>query len=86
MVLTCLTLAVFSHYTYTMKAREVERKIRQAGGVHVRTRGSHKRFEVTTAGITASTAVPQHPRDIPTGTLHKIQSDLAPALGKRWLL
>jgi len=70
-----------------MRARDVERRIRKAGGVHTRTVGSHKRFEVTAAdGVTVSTAVPQHPGDIPQGTLYKIQSDLAPALGKRWLL
>ena len=41
---------------------------------------------VTVGGVTASTAVPQHPGDIPTGTLRKIESDLAPALGRRWLV
>jgi predicted RNA binding protein YcfA (HicA-like mRNA interferase family) len=69
-----------------MKAREVNRRIEAKGGQHVRTVGSHKRYRVTVGGITASTAVPQHPGDIPTGTLRKIESDLAPALGRRWLL
>jgi len=69
-----------------MRAREVNRKIERAGGVHTRTVGSHKRYEVTVKGVTASTSVPQHPGDIPTGTLYKIQKDLAPALGRKWLL
>lgn len=68
-----------------MKAREVEKAIRSHGGEHVRTVGSHKRFRVTSNGVTASTAVPQHPGDLPTGTLAKIDRDLAPALGKGWL-
>jgi predicted RNA binding protein YcfA (HicA-like mRNA interferase family) len=69
-----------------MRAREVNRIIEAKGGQHVRTVGSHKRYRVTVAGVTASTAVPQHPGDIPTGTLRKIESDLAPALGRKWLL
>jgi len=69
-----------------MKAREVNWRIEAKGGQHVRTVGSHKRYRVTAGGITASTAVPQLPGDIPTGTLRKIESDLAPALGRRRLL
>lgn len=68
-----------------MRARDVERIIRSHDGQHVRTVGSHKRYRVTVNGVTASTAVPQHPGDIPTGTLRKIDADLAPALGKGWL-
>lgn len=81
-----LTLVVFRPYTYTMRAREVNRKIERLGGEHVRTVGSHKRYRVTGNGVTVSTSVPQHPGDIPTGTLHAIQRDLAPALGRKWLL
>jgi predicted RNA binding protein YcfA (HicA-like mRNA interferase family) len=68
----------------------VNRKIERLGGVHVRTVGSHRRYRVTytrpdgTPG-TVSTAVAQHPGDIPTGTLRKIERDLAPALGESWL-
>lgn len=69
-----------------MRAREVNRKIENLGGVHVRTVGSHKRYRVERNGVTASTAVPQHPGDIPKGTMRKIQADLQPALGKGWLL
>lgn len=69
-----------------MRAREVNRKIEKLGGVHTRTVGSHKRYEVTANGVTASTSVAQHPGDVPTGTLYKIQKDLATALGRTWLL
>ncbi|TXJ05356.1 MAG: addiction module toxin, HicA family [Aeromicrobium sp.] len=69
-----------------MRAKEVNRIIERAGGVHVRTVGSHKRYKITVNGVSVSTAVPQHPGDIPTGTLRKIQQDLAPALGRKWLL
>jgi predicted RNA binding protein YcfA (HicA-like mRNA interferase family) len=68
-----------------VRARNVNRRIEKLGGVHVRTVGSHKRYRVTRGNVTASTAVPQHPGDIPTGTLHKIEKDLRPALGKGWL-
>lgn len=67
----------------------MERTILMRGGVHTRTVGSHKRFEVTVQvdgrTVKSSTSVPQHPGDIPTGTLFKIERDLAPALGRRWL-
>ena len=69
-----------------MRAREVNGIIEAKGGRHVRTVGSHKRYRVTVGGVTASTAVAQHPGDIPTGTLRKIESDLAPARGRRWLV
>ncbi len=69
-----------------MRAREVNRIIEAKGGQHVRTVGSHKRYRVTVNGVTSSTAVPQHPGDIPNGTLRKIESDLAPALGRKWLM
>jgi len=68
-----------------VNAREVERIIRRLGGVHVRTVGSHKRFEVRRGELKAAAAVPQHPGDIPPGTLGKIERDLAPVLGKGWL-
>lgn len=68
-----------------MRARELNRLIESLGGEHIRTVGSHRRYRVTKNGITVSTAVAQHPGDIPTGTLRKIERDLAPALGERWL-
>jgi predicted RNA binding protein YcfA (HicA-like mRNA interferase family) len=73
-----------------VRAREVNRAIERAGGEFVRQVGSHRRYRVTyhdTGGREArvETAVPQHPGDVPTGTLARIEADLAPALGKRWL-
>ena len=64
----------------------MNRAIEKAGGFHVRTVGSHKRYRIEIAGRSASTAVPQHPGDVPTGTLRKIELDLAPVLGRGWLL
>ena len=64
----------------------MNRIVEAKGGEHIRTVGSHKRYRVIRNGVTASTAVPQHPGDIPTGTLRKIERDLAPALGKGWLI
>ena len=67
----------------------MNRKIERPGGQHVRTVGSHRRYQVTdnrpdgTEG-TVSTAVAQHPGDIPTGTLRKIERDLGPAFGEGW--
>lgn len=66
-----------------MRARELNRIIERLGGVHTRTVGSHKRYQITINATTASTAVPQHPGDIPTGTLRKIQKDLESALGRK---
>ncbi|WP_322749830.1 MULTISPECIES: type II toxin-antitoxin system HicA family toxin [unclassified Frankia] len=73
-----------------MRAREVNRAIERAGGVFVRQVGSHRRYRATYLGTDghaarAETAVPQHPGDIPTGTLARIEADMAPAFGKRWL-
>lgn len=64
----------------------MNRRIEHLGGFVVRQVGSHRRYQVAKNGRIASTAVPQHPGDIPTGTLHKIQKDLAPVLGKGWLI
>jgi predicted RNA binding protein YcfA (HicA-like mRNA interferase family) len=73
-----------------MRAREVNRKILRAGGQMVLQIGSHRRFAVEyelpdgTTGK-AMTTVPQHPGDIPNGTLSAIEKDLAIALGKGWV-
>lgn len=69
--------------TKKCRLRRHQWKIERLGGVHVRTAGSHKRYEVERSGIKASTAVPQHPGDIPTGTLRKIEKDLEPVLGRK---
>jgi len=63
----------------------LNRIIERLGGVHVRTVGSHRRYKITRGDVTASTSVAQHPGDIPTGTLRKIERDLEPVLGRKWL-
>ena len=73
-----------------MRAREVNRAIERAGGTNLRQVGSHRRYRITKTGDdgierTAHTTVPQHPGDIPTGTLRSIERDLEPVLGKGWL-
>ena len=65
-----------------MKAREVNAKLEAAGAVVVRQRGSHRLYRLGDC----VTVVAQHAgRDIPTGTLRKIERDLEPCLGKGWL-
>ena len=86
MVFSRLTLDCLAIKHRIVRAREVNRAIEKLGGVHTRTVGSHKRYEVSLDGATASTAVPQHPGDIPKGTLDKIRRDLEPVLGRKWLL
>lgn len=73
-----------------MKAREVNRKIEKLGGHVIRTRGSHRYYEATKVladgnTIKALTSVAQHPGDIPTGTLAKIERDMQPVFGRGWL-
>lgn len=74
-----------------MRAREVNQRIEHLGGVMLRQRGSHRRYEAkgTLADgttITVHTTVAQHGSDdIPVGTLRKIEKDLEPAFGKGWL-
>lgn len=69
-----------------MKAREVNKRIADLGGRFVRQRGSHRRYTAfsTTVGE-CHTTVPQHPGDLPRGTLASIERDLAPVFGKGWL-
>jgi predicted RNA binding protein YcfA (HicA-like mRNA interferase family) len=68
-----------------VRAREVAQVIESKGGYFVRQTGSHARYRIDGETATASTAVPMHPGDIPTGTLAKIERDLAPVLGRKWL-
>jgi len=68
-----------------VRARDVNRRIERLGGVPVRQKGSHRRYRVTSNGITAFTTVAQHPGDMPIGTLAQIERDLAPVLGEKWL-
>ncbi len=59
------------------------RRIEQLGGVHVRTTGSHRIYR---AGQSTTTVAGNPGHDIATGTLHKIERDLAPEFGKGWLI
>jgi predicted RNA binding protein YcfA (HicA-like mRNA interferase family) len=68
-----------------VRAREVEKRILQAGGELVRQRGSHRLFVVTRGTEVARTTVPYHGGDVPKGTLRAIERDLEPLLGKGWL-
>ncbi len=73
-----------------MTAREVIRLIERKGGVLLRQRGSHRRYEarVTLADgteVTARTTVAQHAGDVRPGTLRAIERDLEPVFGKGWL-
>jgi predicted RNA binding protein YcfA (HicA-like mRNA interferase family) len=66
-----------------MTGRAVLRRIDQLGGVVVRQKGSHVRVEL---GECATTVPIHRGQDIPTGTLRRIERDLAPCVGKtRWL-
>ncbi len=56
----------------------------------IRQVGSHRRYRLTGTGEDAQehiahTTVPQHPGDLPPGTLRSIERDLEPVLGKGWL-
>ena len=66
-----------------MTSQEVLRRIRQLGGVPVKLHqvGSHAKFQVGDCG----TVIALHARDLPVGTLHAIERDLEPCLGRRWL-
>jgi predicted RNA binding protein YcfA (HicA-like mRNA interferase family) len=66
-----------------MTAREVIRILKRLGCVEIRQTGSHKMF-VSPCGK-CRTPVSDHTGDIPRGTLHKIEKDLAPCLGPNWL-
>ncbi|KWW97519.1 hypothetical protein TH66_18050 [Carbonactinospora thermoautotrophica] len=68
-----------------MKAREVNRAIERRGGYLIRQVGSHRRYEAKRGDVVCRTTVPQHPGDIPAGTLRAIERDMEPVFGKGWL-
>ncbi len=68
-----------------MKAREVNAQIERLGGELLRQRGSHRVYRITDGETSAQTTVPQHPGDVPTGTVRAIEKQLEPVLGKGWL-
>lgn len=74
-----------------MRAREVVSRIEKAKCGQAKAcfqagqRGSHLKFECACNGNNCRTSVPMHPGDIKKGTLHKIERELEPCLGKGWL-
>lgn len=74
-----------------MRAREVVSRIEKAkcgqakACFEVDQRGSHLKFECNCNSNRCQTSVPMHPGDIKKGTLHKIERELEPCLGKGWL-
>jgi predicted RNA binding protein YcfA (HicA-like mRNA interferase family) len=67
-------------------AREVIQRIERLGGVYAGAQGSHRKYVVRYGDRgRATTFVPVHPGDVPKGTLRKIERELEPALGERWL-
>jgi predicted RNA binding protein YcfA (HicA-like mRNA interferase family) len=64
-----------------MAAADIARRLRKLGGTYREARGSHRLYRV--GGCT--TVVPMHKGDIPKGTLRKIERDLEPCLGEKWL-
>lgn len=74
-----------------MRAREVISRIEKAkcgngqACFEGQGRGSHRKFVCQCNGQQCQTSVNVHPGDIKIGTLHKIERDLEPCLGKGWL-
>jgi predicted RNA binding protein YcfA (HicA-like mRNA interferase family) len=67
-----------------MRAPEVIRILLDFGCVEVRQVGSHRRF--TSPNGQCHTTVPMHKgQDIGTDLLHRIERQMAPCLGKKWL-
>ena len=64
-----------------MTGAEVTRKLRKLGVTYRLARGSHRLYRIHDC----TTVVPMHNRDLPKGTLRKIERDLEPCLGKKWL-
>jgi len=70
-----------------MMPREVIVRIEKLGGVFVRQRGSHRLYRaIGPDGVSAITTVAMHAKDIPLGTVKKIQKDLEPVFGEGWLM
>ncbi len=66
--------------TAVFVARRV--KLRKAGAMLIRQRGSHQVWEAP-GGCRTFVAV--HPGDVPTGTLRAIEKHMAACLGEGWL-
>lgn len=59
-------------YSINMNSREVIKRLRADGWVHVRTKGSHHQFKHPDPEKPGLITVPHPKRDLPTGTLKGI--------------
>ncbi|HLF61028.1 MAG TPA: type II toxin-antitoxin system HicA family toxin [Acidimicrobiia bacterium] len=64
-----------------MTGAEVTSKLRKLGVAYRQARGSHRLYRIDDC----TTVVPMHNRELPKGTLRKIERDLEPCPGKKWL-
>ena len=64
-----------------MTASAVARRLRKLGVAYREARGSHRLYRIKDC----TTVVPMHGADLPKGTLRKIEKDLEPCLGEKWL-
>lgn len=64
-----------------MTAADVARRLQRLGVTYRQARGSHRLYRVGEC----TTVVPMHKGDLPKGTVRKIERDLEPCLGKKWL-
>lgn len=64
-----------------MTAPDVARRLRKLGVAYREARGSHRLYRTGEC----TTVLPMHKGDLPKGTLRKIERDLEPCLGKKWL-
>jgi predicted RNA binding protein YcfA (HicA-like mRNA interferase family) len=66
-----------------MTSREVIKVLLRLGCVELCQKGSHRLF--SSSDGQCKTIVADHPGDIKKGTLHGIEKDMEPCLGKNWL-
>jgi predicted RNA binding protein YcfA (HicA-like mRNA interferase family) len=59
----------------------VVRRLESLGAEFLRQTGSHRHYRFGQC----QTSVPQHPGDIPPGTLRAIERAMEPCFGKGWL-
>lgn len=69
-----------------MRPDELLKLIRKAGGEVevIRTKGSHRLYEVSKDGRSTQTIIAAHRSEIATGTLNSIGKDLETVLGQGW--
>jgi predicted RNA binding protein YcfA (HicA-like mRNA interferase family) len=68
-----------------VRHQEVIRILLDHGCIPLRQESSHERW-ASPCGRCKTTVVKHKGRDIARGTLHTIERDLAPCLGKNWLI